>query len=248
MPTKKTIENINKKEGNSLRKDIQTLDEFMERVILPDNECLFTIKPIKNQSTKIRLTPVVRSARCLCALSFIIEKKYIVGVKAFGYKQCCGNRKAIVRVIFQKDASLTFSDLFSQIHTNLLNAHNQMQLIHLHTVLPPTGPTGGDQSGGGLSGDPSDPSDPDNPVNQDPGNDGNLFGDNPSNDDTNNISGDNGVGENFYYGPGYNQCVNSCKAYASAALALCDSITDKTKKAQCQQTAMNILADCIGRC
>jgi hypothetical protein len=129
----------------------ESLDDFLANEI-PSTECLFTIDSVKDQPTKVKLTPSVSGERCLCEWSLIIDKTHISGVKRHAQKQCCGKQKEIVRVIFKKDALISLTEVFSQLQQNIQQRRDKpLDRRHIITPLPIFTPPG-NYSGGGGSG------------------------------------------------------------------------------------------------
>ena len=78
-------------------------------------EFLATIEKIKDDDTKVKVTPWLENGGCECSNSLELPKSAIEKVKPTGKKHyCCGKSLLVCEIKFHEKASIPVSELFAQ--------------------------------------------------------------------------------------------------------------------------------------
>lgn len=85
---------------------------------------LATVEPLSDNDQLVKVTPWVKDAGCMCTYSFNIAREHIDSVEPTGqHHLCCNKVLLVVRVLFNKDATISYNDMFGTLVKNIQQTH-----------------------------------------------------------------------------------------------------------------------------
>jgi hypothetical protein len=113
-----------------------SLDELLVR---QQSSSRATVEEIKDDRSRVKVTPWVLGSGCLCHLAMTVPRSAIESVVLTGDTHfCCGKILQVVEIEFAEGAALSVSEIFSQasaaaternVHDELPAAASQMELL-----------------------------------------------------------------------------------------------------------------------
>jgi hypothetical protein len=101
-----------------IEREPQPLDDFLA----DQGQTGFTatIEPVTKDPTRVKITPWLPNAGCMCQFALEVPTKTVATVTPTGDRHfCCGKALRVVEVRFQSDAQISLADIFGQIGEKL---------------------------------------------------------------------------------------------------------------------------------